>query len=734
MRMRSNRTLLAFVLAFSTFLAQASDWPTWRGPGQNGVSSETGLISSWSLEGENLLWKSDFIGRSTPVILNGRVYVIGRAGEGINKQERVACFDAESGKLLWEHRLNVFLTTVPFPRVGWANLTGDPETGNIYAHGVAGLFVCFDGDGKVIWQHSLTEEFGRMAGYGGRTHTPAVDGDLVILSLINSNWGDQAAPRHRYFAFDKHSGEVIWVSTPGGRPYDLNTYSTPVIAAINGQRLLIGGNADGAIYALKVQTGEKVWGFKLSKRGINSSVVVDGTRVYASHSEENLDEANMGRLVCIDGTGSGDVTRTHELWRYNQLKAGFASPTVHQGRVYVIDNSANLHCLDATNGKVYWKYNLGTVGKGSPVWADGKLYTTELNGAFNILRPGAAECESLDEVIIPLGNRTAEIYSSPAIAYRRVFFATEDGLYCLGKKDSPFSLSASSLPSSSDSKPGPQQSSPAHLQIVPAEVITGPGETVQFRVRAYDTQARFLGEVDAKWSQSGLSGQLDQAGRFRPEPSAQHQAGKVLAKVGGLEASARLRVMPDLPWQEDFEIMEVGKIPTHWIGAAGRFSVQLKDGNRVLSKPFVRRGIQRSYVYIGPSDLKNYTMQADLMGTKDGRRIPDMGLIANRYVLALMGARQQLHVHSWASELRMARSADFPWQPNIWYTMKMRVDVEGNKAVVRGKVWPKTETEPEAWSIVVEDPLPNREGTPGLFGQSYAEIFYDNIKVSKSEP
>ena len=85
----------------------------------------------------------------------------------------------------------------------------------------------------------------------------------------------RARGAHRYFAFDKHTGELVWVSQPGGRPFD-TTYSVPVVVVINGQRLLIAGNADGAIYAMKVRTGEKVWGFQLSKRGINSSVVVAG--------------------------------------------------------------------------------------------------------------------------------------------------------------------------------------------------------------------------------------------------------------------------------------------------------------------------------------------------------------------------------------------------------------------------------------------------------------------------
>ena len=105
-------------------------------------------------------------------------------------------------------------------------------------------------------------------------------------------WGNHAGPpRHRYVAFDKRSGDVMWISTPGGNVADMNTQSVPIITVINGRRLLIDGNADGHIYALRARTGEKVWDFQLSKRGINVSPVIDGTTVYAAHSEENVDSA-----------------------------------------------------------------------------------------------------------------------------------------------------------------------------------------------------------------------------------------------------------------------------------------------------------------------------------------------------------------------------------------------------------------------------------------------------------
>ena len=409
------------------------DWPSWRGPSQNGVGQDTGLISEWSPEGKNLLWRADFTGRSTPVVLDGRVYVMGRVGRDITEQERVAGFDAETGELIWEHRFNLFHTTIPFNRVGWASPAGDPETGYIYAHGVQGLFFCFDRDGGIVWSRSLTEEYGRISGYGGRVHTPVVVDNLVIISFLNVSWGAHTVPRHRYFAFDKKTGDVVWISTPGGRPLD-TTYSVPVLANINGQELLIAGNADGGIYAMKALTGEKVWGFKLSQRGINSSVVVEGNLVYAAHSEENLDTTEMGRVVCIDGTGTGDVTATHEVWRYDGCAVGYTSPVVHGGDLFVVDNSANLHCLDAATGASRWQYSLGTVGKGSPVWADGKIFATEVNGEFHIVDVSTAAATKLDadRVLVGEEDRPAEIYGSPAVDRGRIYFSTEEGLYCLG--------------------------------------------------------------------------------------------------------------------------------------------------------------------------------------------------------------------------------------------------------------------------------------------------------------
>ncbi len=724
---------VAVLATLSAVSVSAGEWTAWRGQHQTGVSDETGLISEWSPEGKNLLWQDEFIGRSTPVVFDGRVCAGGRSGEGVSRQERVACWDAATGRKLWEDRFNVYNTTVPFNRVGWASLVGDPDTGYVFAHGVAGEFRAYDRNGKVVWSHFLTETVGHLHGYGGRTQTPLVDGDQVILSFVSASWGKHAAPRHRYFSFDKRTGDLLWISTPGRFPKDMNTQSGQVIAEIGGRRLLIGGNADGFVYALVASTGEKVWEFQLSKRGLNSMPLVVGERVYISHSEENLDEPAMGRMVAIDATGKGDVTATHEIWRINELAAGFPSPAYKDGRLYVLDNSANLHAIDATDGKILWDYSIGTVGKASPVLADGKIYVTEVNGRFHIIEPGETEAKGLDhDQVKSDGERYAEIYGSPAIADGRIYFTSEAAIYCLGDPAAkPSKASRKKHKKKKAKKKKPKTVDPgevAWIQVVPAESLSTSGEGVGFEVRAFDAKGTPLGAVPAAtWKLEGVGGSIDDRGAFVAGGKA--SGGNVTAEFSGHKSSARARVVPQLPWKMDFEGSEPGGVPAHWVGAKGKYKIEDRDGNTVLTKLYRPKGLLRNALYMGPSDLTDYTIQADVTGAKKGRRRTDAGLINGGYTLDLMGNQQRVEVRSWPSERRMAQKADFEWEVDVWYRMKLRVDTDDDKALIRGKVWPAGKPEPSTWTITVEDPHPIPSGSPGLLGYSPADVYYDNIEV-----
>ena len=140
-----------------------------------------------------------------------------------------------TGKFIWEHNFNVFHTDI----VTFASRLDHPgrrsATGNIYAHGTQGLFFCFDKDGKVLWSRSLTEEYGRISGYGGRVTSPIVAEDLVIIGMLNSTWGDFAKGANRFLAMNKLTGEVVWWSDPTPGQVKGTYYSVPVTATINGQ-------------------------------------------------------------------------------------------------------------------------------------------------------------------------------------------------------------------------------------------------------------------------------------------------------------------------------------------------------------------------------------------------------------------------------------------------------------------------------------------------------------------
>lgn len=731
--------LLFFILTLILLLGFtqstiASDWPSWRGPTMNGVSPETGLISNWSVDGENLIWRADFISRSTPIVMNGKVYVFGRSGNGITKQERVACFDAENGKLLWEHHHNVYNTAVPHKRVAWSSMAGDPETGNVYVIGGGGLFYCFSENGKVLWHRKMIDEFNVRTGYGGRTVSPIVDEDLVIIAFVSSSWGSHAPPFMRYYAFDKRTGEVRWVSAPGGRFTNPNVYSTPVVANINGERLLISGNADGGVYAMKVRTGEKVWQYKFSKRGLHSSVIVDGNIVFAAHGEENFDTPVMGRVVAIDATGKGDITKTHEIWRIDGMEVGFTSLLLNDGRLYFVDNSANLFAVDAKTGKEIWDINLGTVGKASPVWADNKIFYPEVNGRFRILEPGQEECKILDSENLTMPDgRYAELYGSPAVAYGRVYFTSEEGVYCLGNKNTKFTSTSPKMPKTEWQ--APKNSEAAYIQVVPADVFLYSGNKNEFKVRAYDDKRRFIKEVEATWSLKGLGGSINNKGEYMPASKSMGLVGFVEATYNDLKSQARVRLFSKLPWSLDFESIDVDKNPAYWLGAgsarspATKFIVKDLNGNKVLNKPVSVRGLQRGIIYIGPPDLSNYTMQVDVMSEKLKRKISDIGLINSGYTIDLMGTRQKIEIRSWMSEVRMAKNVTFRWQPDTWYTIKFSVDATGDKAMVKAKVWKKSDREPNEWTLKVEDPLPIHKGAPGMHAFSKTNVYFDNLKI-----
>ncbi len=843
MKRASLGAALVYCLCIGTVDLRAEDWTYWRGPFMDGTSVETGLVESWDPdggEGSNLLWKNESLGgRSTPVVMNGRLYTITRTDvETPREAELVVCVDAATGEPIWETRLNFFLCEVPDTRAGWSNIVADPESGDVFVLGVNDYFQCMDGEtGAVKWAHSLSEEYGMLNTYGGRTNRPIVHGTYVIISGIMINWGTNAPPNHRFIAFDKRNGAPVWFTGTRVSPYD-TTYSSPVIGVVNGQSVLIQGAGDGAVHCFQVGTGIKLWTYNVSERGINSTPLLVGDRVYCGHAEENIGSTEMGALFCLNAA-TGE-----EIWKTRELFIGRSTPVLIDGRLYLVDDRAKMFMVNPDTGEIIGEArgkSLGTVMETCPLYADGKLYISEANGRFWILRPTDEGAED----VFSLRLRNHDMEGSPIVSNGRIYVPSSEALYCLGTADHvgedivpPEALQPISRMEDPD---------PAHLVVAPCEVLLRPGNRQQFQVRAYNSHGQFLNVVDSaevEFTVTGPGAVSAEGVYSTPEGMTEQAAVTVAVKYGELTNSVRIRVVPDLPWSYDFDN---GDIPITWVGLRYRHVVmdydlisalgtdnetardlyiylragfvngrgateltyndstpdeewkkllafldldseetkprdleqamaaldpslqRLKDervisdwtwstwdrdlgdgmtqdepsltvmkgereieGNGVMTKITTIPLGTRSQGWMGHTDLSGYTIEADVMAFARDNKLPDIGLQAQRYRIELMGASQAMQISTWSPQTHthVSGSAPIEFLPDTWYTLKFQTALEDGQAILRGKVWVRGEEEPAEWLVVVEDPSPNLEGSPGMFGNAKdAEIFYDNLRV-----
>lgn len=744
----ANLLLVATVGVAPAFAADPLDWPTWRGPEQNGISRETNIPAEWDIDGENMLWKNtELATRSTPIIMNGKIYTLARSyPESTKEGEQVICADAATGKVLWQNRFNVYLSDVPAERVAWGVCCGDPTTGNVYAMGVCGVMQCIDGEtGKTLWSHSLNEEFGLLSTYGGRTNVSVVFEDLVIVSAVMTNWGEMSIPAHRFVAFNKATGEIVWFNGTSLRPDD-TTYSTPALGVIGGEATMVFGSGDGRIWGFQPRTGKPQWSFQLSARGINSSPVIadDGT-VYVGQSEENPPPDNsMGAVAALNPVGkSGDITKDGAKWLEKKLMVGKSSSVIVDGRVYAFDDGNIMYVLDAKTGEQIQRPTrlLGSIMRGSPLYVDGRIYACTTS-AWHVITPTKDGAKVTHKLRFPTGE---EIHGSPIVSHGKLYLPTIEAMYCIGFKDAkPAATPIPAHPKEDDVT----DKTVAQLQVVPAEGLIKPGEKVSYRVVAYNAKGQKVEATGTPTFSVSGGGTISGDGLFTSAASTEHQGIIVTADLGGVKGTARLRIIPPLPWSFDFNDTPInvpnpvskkleGEPPITWVGARYRHKIRDINGEKAMVKVTTIPKGTRSQSWMGPIDLHDYTIQAEVKGAKketlEGIKLPDAGVIAQRYTLDLMGNAQKLQIRSWTAQLenRFAVDLPFAWQPDTWYVLKFRAETNGEKAVLKGKAWKKGDPEPAEWMITGTDEAGNLQGSPGLFGNANdAEITYDNITVT----
>lgn len=769
--------------------AGVQGWLDWRGPLQTGVSLEKGLPEK--IDGKAALWTADFPGQSAPVIANGKLYIMGFQGEGPELQEGVACFDAETGKLLWKQLFNDFLSDVVYLRYANSSPAIDGETGNVYIQNSSGLFIAFDADGKLLWKHSMMEEYGRMTFPNNRTASPLIDKDLVITRGITSAWGAYGPPGDRFYAFDKKSGELVWSSAPGALPQD-NTFSHPWLSFLQGKRVLYSAGGDSSLVCLNARTGEPLYRTPVAKAGakggINASVIEYKGNIVVTHESENIDTSEVGRMAAFKipaeikppSPQAPQVfeTKELELWR-NPVGALASSPVLVGDRIYQVNGTGDLVAINAADGKVLWKKKLGIEQRqSSPFYADGKLYITMYvaaaegkaggaaeggdtsgDGELFVVKPGDKDAEILSRTIL-----TGKCYGSPVGYNGKIYMQTEKKLYCFGKAGKNPGLAAAPAP---EKWPAPGEKK--KLLVVPAEVLVSTGETHSFHVRALDANGFTVDDnIDPKslkWEpfipptalvKATMKATFNADGQLVADSDKTPSAGQFQASLGELKGYFKGRILPGVPYTQDFEKFELSQDtskppppavpntlepptpfaypPLPWNAARFRFEVREKDGNKALVKTIDNKRVQRGMVFINRADLSNYTVEADVLSEGNKRKMSEVGLVNQRYQIVMKGNAQTIEVSS--NQELFIQSVPFKWSPNEWYHLKTRVDVAADgSGVIRGKAWKKGDPEPEAWTIEVPHKHAHQEGSPGLFSFAPQEqrAWIDNIAVTPNK-
>lgn len=759
--MRYDARFVSLFLALASGLAgtslhAASGWLNWRGPDQTGVSkASVKLPDKLEVSGPNHRWSYKVKGAGAPVIADGRVYAFGFYGETSDVEETLICLDVKTGQKLWEHRFRDYISDTTYNRYAIGAPVVDAETGNIYLESTCGEVMALNRDGKVLWKHSMMEEFGRLTFPNGRTGALVVEDDLVITDGITANWGADGPARNRFYAFDKRTGELVWYSTPGIEPID-STFATPVYGNLGNQRVIYQGTGCGHVVCINARTGESIWRFRLSGAGVNADVIVQGPdRLIAVHGKENIDSTSHGRMISLKipteyPTSQKPVIleKTAEIWRNDDVVAFSSSPIMVNHRVYSTVATGSMVCVDANTGKTIWSEKLAPDQlHASPAFADGKFYVPMLHGTVTVLKDVGDKAQ-----IVSVNQMGAPCLGAPAFYGDAVFVFTKEALHCFGPKAGP-----ASVPASTPVAAKPASTAPiTQLQIVPAEFALAPGQEQKFTVWGLDATGRRVKPVTSEvtWAKfipptalvkSEVDGEISN-GVLKTTASAKMSAGQFQVKWNNLTATTRGRIVAGMGHKETFESMplgqksptgeDVGFPPLPWLGARVKWHVLEKDGGKVAANRLDVILFQRTMNFIGKPDLKNYTLEADVMTDGTRRVMSSVGLVNQRYLITLAANSRILEVSS--NHERVKESVPFEAQPNLWYRLKTRVDADksGPGGFVRAKLWERGKPEPEKWTIEVRQDKLHDHGAPGVFAfspQSLKRVFIDNLSLSANE-
>jgi outer membrane protein assembly factor BamB len=381
---------------------RAADWPQWRGPKQDGVSLETGLLTKWPGTGPTELWRFPLgAGYSSVSVAGGRAVTM----YGTPAGEFVVALDAASGKPLWKVRSGDLFVNDSYgngPRA-----TPTINEGRVYALGGGGDLLCLEAaTGKTVWTLDLVKKFGGRVPEYGFSASPAVFGKLLVV--------DVGAQKGRSLvAFDKATGEVLWTSLA-----DKPGYATPIRAEVDGvpQIIVLMGEA---LVSVSPGDGREFWR-RPWKTTLDANVA---TPIF-----------HQGRLFLSTGYGTGCALfalsapsgkpAATELWAGKQMQNCFSTSVLVDGYLYGFHNLI-LTCMDFNSGEIQWKQR--GFNRGSLIAADGKLIiygeraTLALAAASPVKYKELARAQVLD----------GKTWTAPTLSSGRLFLRNEQEMVCL---------------------------------------------------------------------------------------------------------------------------------------------------------------------------------------------------------------------------------------------------------------------------------------------------------------
>ena len=313
-------------------------WPQWRGPRRDGVTTMPDLLRSWEVEPLRKWRKPGGDGYSSFAIAGGRFYTMLPADD----KEAVVCWDLTTGNERWRHDYAPGATFDYGGPRSTPTLDGD----RLYAVSAAGQLMCLNRDnGQVVWEWDLKEKVGAVPPKWGFAFSPLVEGDLVYTTPGGSRGRCLAA-------FRKDTGELAWTSQD-----DPPGYSSPVSATIAGVRQILFFTGK-RILGVTADEGKLLWEFPWQTPfEVNAATPLVATPAGSDATAYVFLSSGYEKgSALLRVAGANGKFQAEAVYTTSELCCHFASPVLHKGHIYGLDEKRDLTCLDLRTGEVKWRF------------------------------------------------------------------------------------------------------------------------------------------------------------------------------------------------------------------------------------------------------------------------------------------------------------------------------------------------------------------------------------------